>query len=105
MDSLILDGRSLTLEALEALAHAPPASRGGPGITLDAEARDRMEASRRLVVEKVRSGAVVYGVTTGFGRLAEVAISPEDQELLQRNLLLSHAAGTGSLLSPPAGRG
>jgi histidine ammonia-lyase len=100
VDSLILDGRSLTLEALEAVALAPPASRGGPELSLDPEARGRMEASRRLVVEKVKSGAVVYGVTTGFGRLAEVAISPEDQELLQRNLLLSHAAGTGPLLSP-----
>jgi histidine ammonia-lyase len=129
MPTLELDGRSLTLEQVEAVAgglasgraNAPtdaptdvsspaPADSSPPDpgaawtVTLHPRAVARMNDSRRLVVEKVDSGQVVYGVTTGFGRLAEVAIAKEDQMALQRNLLRSHAAGTGPLLPPDAVR-
>jgi len=141
MPTLELDGRSLTLEQVEAVAgglasgraEAPangpadaptdapagaPADVSSPApvdssppdpgaawtVTLHPRAVARMDDSRRLVVEKVDSGQVVYGVTTGFGRLAEVAIAKEDQVALQRNLLRSHAAGTGPLLPPDAVR-
>jgi histidine ammonia-lyase len=102
MASLSLDGRSLTLAQVEAVARGAAVHRdpGGADLTLEIapSARTAMEASRRVVVERVERGEVVYGVTTGFGRLAEVAISAGDQEELQRNLLLSHAAGSGALL-------
>jgi histidine ammonia-lyase len=102
VDRIELDGRSLTLEAVERVARRRPGS-GRPHLRVELAPRalEPMEASRRLVVDRVGSGSVVYGVTTGFGRLAEVAIPKEDQEELQRNLLLSHAAGTGGLLSAP----
>ncbi len=102
MERIELDGRSLSLEAVERVARRDAASGGvPPQVVLAPAAREPMEASRALVVDRVRRGSVVYGVTTGFGRLAEVAIPADDQEELQRNLLLSHAAGSGALLSPP----
>jgi histidine ammonia-lyase len=59
---------------------------------------ERMEASRRVVEELVREGRTVYGVTTGFGDLASVAIDPAQTGELQRNLVRSHAAGVGDPL-------
>lgn len=56
-------------------------------------------ASSRSVVERVlASGATVYGVNTGFGRLAQTRISREQLAALQTNLVLSHATGVGSPL-------
>ena len=57
-----------------------------------------MAAARRLVEEKFAQGEAIYGVTTGFGRLANVSIAPSDAEQLQLNLVRSHAAGTGDPL-------
>jgi histidine ammonia-lyase len=54
-----------------------------------------------VVREAVEAGAPVYGVTTGFGRLADVVISEQDRTLLQTNLVRSHAAGLGKPLSSP----
>ena len=45
--------------------------------------------------EIVRSGRIVYGINTGFGRFAECAVEPLQLAELQRNLVLSHAAGVG----------
>jgi len=100
LPELVLDGRSLTLDQVEAV------SRGGGKVRvrLGEAAMEAVRRSRDLVVRQVASGDVVYGVTTGFGRLAEVTISPGDQVALQRNLLRSHAAGTGRLLPPEAVR-
>ena len=84
-----LTGRELTLPEVVAVA------RGGSRVSLAADAVGRMEASRRVVEELVREGHTVYGVTTGFGDLASVTIDPQQTEELQRNLVRSHAAGTG----------
>ena len=103
--TLALDGRSLTLEQVEAVSRPPGDSARDPWIvTLHPVAVERMSRSRDVVMKRVASGEVVYGVTTGFGRLAEVTISEADQVALQRNLLRSHAAGTGPLLPPEAVR-
>lgn len=88
-----IDGESLTLEALEAVA------RGGQnGVRLAAAARERMLRSRAVVERAVESGEVVYGVTTGFGRLSDVAIPRERIAELQLNLIRSHACGVGPAL-------
>lgn len=55
--------------------------------------------SRALVEDKVRKGEIVYGVTTGFGKLARVRIPNQDLRRLQRNLIRSHATGVGPVLS------
>lgn len=90
-----LDGRSLTLSDIELVAfdEAP--------VSIADSARRAMERSRQVVREKAASDEVVYGVSTGFGRLADTRIPSEDQRALQRNLLRSHAAGTGAHLAVP----
>jgi histidine ammonia-lyase len=84
-----LTGRGLTLDALEAVAQRRAR------VSLDPRARRAMAASRRVVERAIRSGEKVYGVTTGFGKFADVAIPPDQIETLQRNLIRSHAAGVG----------
>ena len=54
-----------------------------------------MEEAREVVDHLVESGAIAYGITTGFGDLASVSILREDVRRLQQNLLVSHAAGVG----------
>jgi histidine ammonia-lyase len=95
---LELDGRSLTLESLETIA------RGQGSVALSEEARSAIRSARDTVESLVEEGKVVYGVTTGFGRLAEVSVSREDRQSLQVNLLRSHAAGVGPLLPPEEAR-
>ncbi|MEE4270811.1 MAG: histidine ammonia-lyase [Thermoanaerobaculales bacterium] len=87
--SVTVDGRSLTIERVEAVA------RGGASVTFDSGARTKVAASRRVVDEILSSGTVAYGINTGFGRLAEVRIPPDQLEQLQLNLLRSHACGVG----------
>ncbi len=89
-----IDGRTLTLEALERIAKEPRSE-----LTLSPAAREAIARARDLVDDVVEEGRVVYGISTGFGRLADVVIPREDQVALQENLLRSHAAGTGTPLS------
>jgi len=95
--AVIVDGGTLTLEAVERVAY-------GARCRLAPSARARVAASRRAVERAVRGGRSVYGVNTGFGHLSNVRI-PEDQLAeLQVNLIRSHAAGTGSPLDEPVVR-
>lgn len=89
---VLIDGDTLELEEILQVA------RGDARVELAPEALARVEASRGLV-EKVAAGdAPAYGINTGFGTLAEVRIDKKDLRDLQRNLILSHAAGVGSPL-------
>ena len=98
MKTLKLDGQSLTLEALMPLSLA--GERGGElRITVDRGAMDAVREARAMVDGKVAAGEVVYGLTTGFGKLKSVAIAGQDLEELQRNLILSHCCGVGEPLS------
>ncbi|MEA2608437.1 MAG: histidine ammonia-lyase [Chloroflexota bacterium] len=85
-----LTGANLTIADVEAVA------RHGATVALDSGARERMQEARDVIEGLVASGAVVYGVTTGFGDLASVSIQAGDVERLQENLLMSHAAGVGA---------
>jgi len=93
-----ITGEGLTVEDV---AHVASGARA----CLDEGARERMEAGRQVVNRAVEEGRPVYGVTTGFGRLAQVTISRSDLARLQENLLASHAVGVGDPLSPEAVRG
>jgi histidine ammonia-lyase len=64
-------------------------------VSLDEAARVEMSRSRATVARLVDAGEPVYGVTTGFGDLASVRVSPADARRLQENLLVSHAVGVG----------
>ena len=98
MKMIRLDGESLTLEGVAAVADRSARASLAP------KARKAMAASRRVVERLVRSGASAYGVTTGFGKFADVAIPRGDLEALQRNLVRSHAAGVGPPLEERAVR-
>jgi|SRR5579884_573831 len=88
-----LDGKHLSLESIRAVAEDSAA------VHVTNEARARVAAARRLVDEKFGLGDAIYGVTTGFGRLANIPVAPEDAAQLQLNLVRSHAAGTGEPLA------
>jgi histidine ammonia-lyase len=93
---ILIDGRTLSLEDVERVAMGM-----GESLRFPDEARSAVGRARRTVEDVVESGAPVYGVTTGFGRLADVRVPREDQVALQKNLLRSHASGTGTPLSVP----
>ncbi|OON70277.1 histidine ammonia-lyase [Hymenobacter sp. CRA2] len=66
-------------------------------LALSDEARQRIEHCHRYLHERLeQSDAPVYGINTGFGALCNTSISPEDRGQLQRNLMMSHACGTGA---------
>lgn len=84
---IALDGSSLTLEQLVAIAD------DFEQVDIAATALARVDAARRVVAEKAEGSESVYGINTGFGSLAEVRIPHEQLNRLQLNLLRSHAAG------------
>ncbi len=71
---------------------------GAPRLTLAADAWPAIDASAALIGRIVAKGDAAYGINTGFGKLAKTRIPDDQLELLQRNLILSHAVGTGALL-------
>ena len=64
-------------------------------VTLDRAARPGIEAAAAAINAAAAGDAPVYGVNTGFGKLASLRIAPEDTATLQRNLILSHCCGVG----------
>ena len=92
-DAVVLTGTDLTIAEVEAVA------RHGARAQLDDAARERMQRARDIIDGLVSEGAVVYGVTTGFGDLATTFIDPAQAGTLQEHLLMSHAAGVGPAFS------
>ena len=88
----------LTLEQIAVVSER----RGDPRewqTTLSAAARERMARSRAAVEAILQRGSAIYGVNTGFGRLCDYAVPPDQLQALQRNLVRSHACGVGEPLS------
>ena len=98
-EPLSIDGLQLNLSALEEVACS------GRQVALAPHAREAVVAARRVVDDAVARGAVVYGVTTGFGNFADVHIPLDRLRELQLNLLRSHAAGVGVPLGEAQTRG
>ena len=98
MRTIRLTGRGLTLADISDVADRRAR------VVISPAARRAMAASRNVVERALRRGARVYGLTTGFGNFADVTISPAEIEVLQRNLVRSHAAGVGELLPDRAVR-
>ena len=90
-----LSGRRLSLAEIAhvALAREP--------VEIAAAAEEAINASRSVVEEIVAQRAIVYGVSTGFGKLADVHIPSDKLEQLQVNLVRSHSCGIGRPLSAP----
>ena len=75
-------------------------ARRGARVAMGGEARGRVSASRGRVERMIDDTLPVYGVTTGFGALANTRIAAEERLELQRSLLRSHAAGMGPFVEP-----
>ncbi len=88
---LVLTGNSLTIPAVVAAARNPSATIG-----LDPGALESLARSRALVDEAITRGETIYGINTGFGKLANVRIAADQLDQLQINLIRSHAAGVGA---------
>jgi histidine ammonia-lyase len=96
---VILDGSPLSIDEVVAVA------RDGADVTVDDEARRRMAPSRAVVDALDTDDRIAYGVTTGFGALADRAVAPADRMALQRSVVISHAAGMGDPLPAEVVRG
>lgn len=81
------------------LADLRRVARGHVPLQLDKKSYTGIDKSHQVVRDVLSSGKAVYGINTGFGSLARVRIEKDQYEDLQKNLLLSHAAGVGELLS------
>ncbi|UCC74724.1 MAG: histidine ammonia-lyase [Gemmatimonadota bacterium] len=96
---LEIDGHSLTLEDVGRVAQGLESE-----VALSTGACRAIDASREVVERALGEEEPVYGVTTGFGRLAEVLIPPAQRLELQENLIRSHASGLGNALSREVSR-
>jgi histidine ammonia-lyase len=92
MKNLELDGQSLSLSEIVAV------SVDGHPVSIARSAYPRMQASRGVVENLLVRGETAYGINTGFGKLCDVRIEPDQLEALQRNLVRSHACGLGDPL-------
>ncbi len=92
--NLLIDGNSLTLEKINTFIEE------GSKVKLTKTAESNIKKARALVDKWVENDEVIYGVTTGFGEFANVKISQNKIEELQRNLIVSHSVGVGELLPP-----
>ena len=98
MKTLYVDGRRLTLSEIESVAaNARP-------VAIAPAAIARVVASRQVIETIISNGQTVYGVNTGFGKLADVRIPAAKLAQLQTNLVRSHACGLGDPLSEPESR-
>ena len=93
MTSIVLQPGSASLAQWRAIYR-------GAGVALDPSCRPGIAASAAAVARIVAAGKPVYGINTGFGKLASVRIAAGDLATLQRNIVLSHAAGVGEAVAP-----
>ena len=84
-----IDGKSLTIDDVIKVC------REGEKVEITEEAKAAVNKARAYVEEKLENDAVIYGLTTGFGRFANVKISFEDTAKLQKNLIISHTCAMG----------
>ncbi len=97
-ETMALEGQRLTLAEIEAVAM------GARRVAIAPAALERVAAGRASIERILASGRTVYGVNTGFGKLADVHIPPESLAQLQVNLVRSHACGLGEPLSEAESR-
>jgi histidine ammonia-lyase len=99
VEKVVLDGKSLTLEGFIAVA------RYGARVEISAEAMCAVAASRALAEKIAEQNRVAYGITTGFGDFATVAVPESVSSTLSTNLILSHCTATGEPYSAEQARG
>ena len=101
MNEIIIDGESLTFEQVLAVAYGEP---GAPRVMLADHAKQNVAKCAAAVDRLIERGEIAYGITTGFGAFKDKIISADEVELLQRNIVLSHAVGVGNAFDTPTVR-
>lgn len=89
---LYINGSTMTLEKLVLVA------RKKERVGISPNAKKNIDKARAYVEEKIAQEAVIYGLTTGFGKFSDVHIPSQDTALLQRNLIISHSCAMGKPL-------
>lgn len=87
--TVFIDGQTMNIEKLEDIG------RKNATVAFSDDAKAKIEKCWGIVEAMVNSGLAIYGVTTGIGEFARIRVSPEQGEILQKNIIYSHAAGTG----------
>ncbi len=101
MDTVVLDGESLSIEQVVAVAWGQP---GAPRVMLSETAKARVNRAAQAVDRLLARGEIAYGITTGFGAFKDRLIPPDEVETLQRNIIMSHAVGVGDPFDLPTTR-
>ena len=100
-EKILLDGQSLTIEQVLAVAYGEA---GQPKVEITADAQKQVQRAADAVQSLLARGEVAYGITTGFGAFKDKVIPLEDVKKLQKNIIMSHAVGTGDFYDIPTTR-
>lgn len=98
MKKLVLDGNSLKLEDAFRVVHS------STRVALSPKTKTNVSRSRSVIESALKNKKSIYGITTGFGALSNVFISAAQRKQLQKNVIMSHAAGVGAPLPDDAVR-
>ena len=101
METIYLDGQSLTFEQVQAVAYGQA---NAPRVEISDAAKKLVTRAADAVQTLLSRGTIAYGITTGFGAFKDRIIPPDQVELLQRNILVSHAVGVGNPFDIPTTR-
>jgi histidine ammonia-lyase len=101
METIYLDGASLTFDQVYAIAYGKPNS---PRVEINDEAKKLVTRAADAVQTLLERGVIAYGITTGFGAFKDRIIPPDQVELLQHNILVSHSVGVGNPFDIPTTR-
>ncbi|MDM7922456.1 MAG: aromatic amino acid lyase, partial [Pyrinomonadaceae bacterium] len=101
MNTVVIDGNNLTFEQVLAVSYGKP---GEPRVELSDAAKASVKRASAAVDTLLDRGEIAYGITTGFGAFKDKIISREQVELLQRNIVVSHAVGVGTAFDTPTVR-
>jgi len=101
METITLDGTSLTFDQVSAVAYGQP---NAPRVEISAEAAKLVTRAADAVQTLLERGVIAYGITTGFGAFKDRIIPPDQVEQLQRNILVSHSVGVGDPFDIPTTR-
>ena len=99
--TILLDGTSLTIEQVIEVAYGEA---GMPKVAIKVDAQKQVQNAADAVQILLERGEVAYGITTGFGAFKDKVIPLEDVKKLQKNIIMSHAVGTGNLYDIPTTR-
>ncbi|MBN2619871.1 aromatic amino acid lyase, partial [candidate division WOR-3 bacterium] len=87
--SIILDGKSLTIEKIVRIA------RHGEPVELHPDALERIKACRAMIEKKIKAREIMYGINTGIGEFSEITLTDDQMRQFQHWLIYNHAAGIG----------